>query len=396
MADFIFTLCPDTQKISHTWKTSIQTTVKGAEKRSALFTWPRIKLSNSFVLNIPKTINYLKRNLYRYADAVWGVPVWTDKTVLTSQAASGQKIINVQQTDYRHFYSGRSFILVNPADTSIYEIGTIDILTSAQITALTNLTNTWPAGSLALPLYDCRVSPQEEISASSLRNQTFDLEANEAFESLRAFSYTLPISGAPTYQGLDLFLGTINYPITYGFKRPYDLTQFLGLGYSYANFNAGDNSLSLKTSLTRSSRQSIWELFGFFDSKQGRFQGFWIPTWSRDIVATAAIDSSDTVLTIENIEYSTVYLPNEIIGRHVFIKFPDGTYACRKISDADSETITLDSAIGVDVPLDALPKLMISFLMFCRFDIDELEIDYVKENFGKADLSFAGLIGEDL
>jgi hypothetical protein len=396
VADFYLTLRPATQKISHVWKTGIQTTVKGAEKRSALYTWPRIKLYNDFMAGTNQKINYLKRSLFRYPDKIWGVPIWADKTVLTSQAVYGQKVLNVGETDNRHFYTGRQVVIINPSNFLSYEAGIIDSLTSNQITLTENLSLTWGAGSFVLPSYDCRVSQEQEIGATFQNIQGFSIEATEAFETLRTYAYSIPSSGADTYQGLDLFLLRPQNPLTYKYKRAYNLAQFLGLGYAYSSYDTGDNVLGLKGSWLRNSRANIWTLLNFFNSKQGRFQKFWIPTWSKDIVPTAAILSADTVINVENIEYNTVYLPNEVIGRYVYIQFPDGTYVCRKISTATPTTITLDSAIGKAVSADNLSKLLISFLILCRFDIDELEIEYIRENYGKAEMGFSGLVGEDI
>jgi hypothetical protein len=396
MADFYLTMRPATQKVSHTWRTAIQTTVKGVEKRSMLYTWPRISLFNDFILTTNQKINYLKRNLFRYADKVWGIPVWADRTILTSQAASGQAILNVGETDYRHFYEGRNCIIIQGNDFTKYEVKTIDSFTNDQIVLTANLASTWPINSFVLPLYDCRITQDQEMSSEFQNIQNFQLSATEAYETLRSFDYSVPESGADTYQDLDLFLYKFQRSVTYKYKRAYDLSQFLGLGYAATKYDPGENVLGLQTSLLRKTKQDVWNLLNFFDSKQGRLEKFWVPTWSRDIVATSAILATDTVLTIEPMQYNTYYLPDEVIGRYLYIQFPDQSYICKKITTASTSSITLDGQIGQAVSAGDLSKLLISFLILCRFDIDELEIEYLVENFGKADLSFAGLVGETL
>lgn len=396
MADLYFILEPKGQKLSHVWKTGIQTTVKGVEQRAMFYTWPRINYALDLLATTTEEINYLKRKIFYYSDAVWGIPLWVDKTILTAQAASGQKTISVLETDYRHFYVGRQCIIIDPSSLSTYEVGVIASKTTNQIVLVSNLTLTWPAGSYILPLYDFRVTADQEIEAQIQKAQSVQLTAMESFEALRTFTYSLPSSGADTYESLDLFLLKMLVPVKYRYKRSYDLTQFLGLGYGSGNFDAGNNMLGISTSTVRPSRQDIWELLNFFDSKQGRFDKFWIPTWSKDIVVTGAVLNTDTILTIQPIQYSSYYLPNDVIGRYVYIQFPDGTYACRKINDATTSTITLDSAIGVTVAAEDLDDLLISFLILGRFDIDELELDYIKEGVVRSELSFAGLVGEDV
>jgi len=396
MADVYLTIEPKTQQIAHQWRTSIQKTVNGKEKRSALFTWPRIILRNTLAPAGSREINWLKRKIMRYSDATWGIPLWPDKTALTTQAASGQKILAVADTGNRHFYAGRQCILIKPSDPFVYAVGTINILASAQITLLVNLAATWPAGSWVLPLYDCRIAADREIAGKAMRRQETDLEATEAYEAARTFDYALPASGAPTYLDIDLFLPTVETPVTYKYSRPYDLLQFLGLGYAASRYAAGENALGMKTKMIRPTRTEIWEALKFFDACQGRLQSFWMPSWSRDIVATQAILATDTVINCEDIEYTTHYLPNEVIGRHVFIRFPDRTYACRKIDDAAAATITLGSAIGTAVPANQLGRLLICFLNLCRFDIDEMAVDYPNGGgeYGQIDLSVMGIVGE--
>ena len=396
MAATYLTLKPKTQKVAHAWKTGLQTTVTGIEKRSMLFTWPRINLENEFLATTNQQINYLKRNIFYYADQLWGIPIWADLTTLTAQAASGQKNINVVQTANRHFYAGRKCIIIDADDFTRYEVATINTLSAVQLVSLANLTITWPVGSLVLPCYDCYIAQDQEIGADYQRGQSFVLQASEAYESLRTFTYSAPVSGAATYEGLDLFAFKFLRPLAYHYKRSYELSQFLGLGFRYGKYAAGDNTLGLRGKVIRETRQEIWDLINFFDSKAGRLTQFWVPTWSKDLVATAAIGAGDTVINTEPIQYSTHYLPNDIINRYVFIEFPDKTTTCRKISNAATSTITLDSAIGKAVAAGDLTNLLISFLIQCRFDIDELEIDFTTATLGQAELSFAGLVGEAL
>lgn len=398
--DVCLSMIPQSQTVVHRWRTAIQKTVKGREKRSALYTWPRIILRNTIAPTGSREINWMKRKIVKYADAIWGIPVWADLTELTGQAASGQKVLAVADTGDRHFYADRQCVIVNPADPLSYEVGTIDVLAAQQITLLANLTATWPAGSWVLPLYDCRIAADHEVVRPQSNRRETEIEATEAYETARSFSYTLPSSGAPTYLDIDLFLHPVEEPLTDRYSRPYDLLQFLGLGYAAGRHDAGENSLGMKTALIRNTRAAIWETLKFFDACQGRLQRFWMPSWSRDLVAAAAILSTDTVITVEDVEYETHYLTNNVVGRHVYIEFPGGTYACRQITAADDDTpsVTLDSAIGTAVPAAQLENLLISFLNLSRFDLDELAVDYPlgAGDYGQMDLSVMGLVEETI
>lgn len=393
MADVYLTIRANQElKLSHAWRTSIQKIYNGNEKRSMLFTWPRLSMENEFVLPDDQKINWFKRHLIRKDDLVWGVPIWPDETSLSSQATAGQKVLLVPETGNRHFYVGRQCIIISTSNFLSYEYGIIESLTATSITLTVNLASTWASGSYVLPLYDFRMEVEQEIETDPRGFQKVSLKFTENYDALRSYTYVAPVSGAAIYLAYDLFLHKLLNPAKYKFKRPVDIFQSLGIGYYRSQLGPGKNFMKLSASVLYNTQADIWNLLKFFDSKRGRLLPFWIPTWSKDIIVTAAILAADTVINIEDIEYTVFYLPNEIIGRHVYIQFPSGTYVCRKIIDATSSTITLDSAIGTAVALGDLSKLLISFLMLCRFDIDTIESVHMTNNIIQTDLIFEGLL----
>jgi hypothetical protein len=397
MADVDFTIDPAETKLSHIWRTSIQTTVKGVEKRSALFTWPRIKLNNTYEFPTDSKYNWIRRNLIFNSDGLWSIPIWQDATELSSSAASGQKILNVNETSNRHFYNSREVVLVSPTDYTSYEVGVISSFTSNQITLTENLSGTWGAGTFVVPYYTFRIPPSQTLRSELQHYQILEIEANEAYETSRSFTYSVPASGADQYLGKDLFLTCFLLPVTYEFSRPYEYQQFLGLGYPYPNYAAGDNKINLKSVLPLDTRTKIKEFLNFFDNKMGRLLPFWVPSWNKDIVITGAVGPADVQITINPIDYSNTYLNNDINGRHVFFFFPDGTYRCRKILSSTSDTITLDNSLAAEITSDMVDDMVISFLYFCRFDLDEVELNYPLNNpaSAKAEVSFSVLIGEE-
>jgi len=102
--------------------------------------------------------------------------------------------------------------------------------------------------------------------------------------------------------------------------------------------------------------------------------GFWFPTWRSDIVVNAAFDAADITLSVEDFKWED-YFRQTGTGQYLFFAFPDGTTAVRKLISATSSTITLDQAIGKTVSTDELSQLLVSFLLYGRFDQDEVEVD---------------------
>ena len=398
MSEVYLTIEPIQARIAHQWRTHIQKTVTGIEKRTALFTWPRLKLNYKYALATSAEINWFKRNLFFSTDKIWGLPLWPDKTILTVQAAAAQKILAVGQTSYRHFYAGRAVIIISADSPNDYEVGLIETLAENQITLAENLAYAWPAGAQVLPLYDCRVDGKQSAAAEMLRRQTVEMEGTEAFEELRDFSYTPPATGAEQYLETDLFLARPQKRIDYDFNRPYDTLKYLGLAYTQARFAAGENELGLKAQFRLNSRYEISRFWDFFDARQGRWDSFWLPSWARDIVPAAAIGAADTEIDIEPIEYGITFFGNDIIGRHIFVQFSDKTYVCRKIIDAAGDFIELSAPLGRAVSAGELQKTLISFLYLCRFAQDEAELDYPygRPDMAKTEASFAVPVGQTM
>ncbi len=396
MAEVYLTIEPESQALRHLWRTHIQTTTRGYEQRSALYSWPRVALSGKYKIATSPYVNWLKRNLVFSTDAVWGVPAWPDMTALTAQAASGQKTLVVAETAYRHFYTGRELIIIAAADPFTYEVCGIDTVAAAQITLSENLAATWPAGSRVLPLYDCRIAAEQSVEMS--RAQSVEIDAREAFEDARSFAYTPPASGAGEYEGLDIFSFYPQKPLALGYRRPYDIAQWQGLAYAQSRYAAGENKMSFSADYVFPSRAEIASFLNFFDSKMGRLSSFWLPTHGRDIVPAAAVGAEETRLTIEPISYASTYFTNELQGRHIYARLPGAAAVCRKITGAGTDYIDIDSALGFAISASQLARALISFLYLARFDLDEAEMLYPhnRPDFGRAALSFSALIGEEL
>jgi len=371
------------QQVSHTWRTTIQETIEGAEKRSALFTWPRITLDNQIRFSTDQEKTFIRTMLDREIYGFWKIPIISDKTTLSSQAASGQAVLAVAETDYRHFYDGRECVLIDPDDWETYEVVEIATVDSGiQITAAGNLVSTWPAGTLIFPLYQFRVTDEQDLTSEFHTIADIDITAEEAFETARTFSYTLPTIDTavfPTYNSLSLFLKRPRPPISEKFRRPYTLLEGIGLK---APFSSYDNTRGiLDRDFQFTTKKEIYDHLDFFDAMQGRLGSFYAPTWMNDIVVNAGFDSADVTLTTKKIYFTE----SELTSKHVYIEFPDGSYATRAISARPTETsVTLDSAVGTTIAAEDIGRVRISFLHEVRFSQDEMKLNYQQKNQGIA------------
>jgi hypothetical protein len=177
-------------------------------------------------------------------------------------------------------------------------------------------------------------------------------------------------------------------------SRPVDILESLGVSASYSYPDISLIVVSCKYMFI--SREECFELESFFNTMSGRWGQLWVPTWTQDIHVTGAIDSADTVLTVEDTNYDGTWFTNDLIGRVLFFKNYEGTEAYKYVTDATATTITLDSAIGFDCPLAQLAGLVSSFLLPGRFDDDELEMIYAHDGFAEASLRFTSQDDSDM
>lgn len=377
------------QQISHTWRTIIQKTIEGGEKRSALQTWPRITLDSQIQFTSDQEKTFIRTMLNREIYGFWKIPIISDKSTLSSQAASGQKILAVSENDYRHLYDGRECVLIDPDDWESYEVVAIDTVDSSiQITAVDNFASTWPAGTLIFPLYSFRITDEQDLTSKFHTITGIDINAEEAFETQRTFTYALPTIDTdifPVYNSLNMFLKRPRNPISEKFRRPYTLLGEIGMKTPFSNYDHTRGILDRDFQFT--SKKEIYDHLDFFDVNQGRLGSFYTPTWLNDIVVNDGFDSVDTTLTTKKIYFTEL----EIIGKHAYIEFPDKTYAVREITARPTDTsITLDSAIGTTISAADIARVRISFLHETRFNQDEITLNYQQKNQGiaRSGLSF--------
>jgi len=375
------------------WQTNIQTGLKGGEQRSALFTWPRRSLSYSLLPLSYSKISALKRVLYKNMHNLLGIPFWQDETILSSPAASGQKILNVQSTVNRNFEVGGLCALI--ASEVSFEDGIIDVLSDTQITLHSNLAHNWPTGTEVYPVMIGRVQSTQEIDMITSIYGKMSAAADEDYYS-GIVRHIGDDESFPIYKGSPVFNCRPNWntdvnKFTYKLYHPYDRIAFLGKTFSMTHYD--ETAVGLTVPYTEFSRASINKIVDFFDSRKGRWGNFWLPTWQTDMVITAPFSATDNVLHIRSMDFSSYWLGGQM-GLYVIIFWPDWTFACGKIINATPTTITLESVVGKSCTLNQLYNLFSCFLLCSRFDQDEIEVEYVTSEIGNINLSCRALFDE--
>jgi hypothetical protein len=168
--------------------------------------------------------------------------------------------------------------------------------------------------------------------------------------------------------------------------------QFLGIAASFSN--VAETNIKLTTKHTTETKEELNEYLAFFDDCKGRWQSFWLPSFNSDIIITSPFVTTDVIFDIADIEYSSYWDGNDVVGKYLHFLFPDGSVEYREIIGAPSSTeITIDSAIGKDITADELSNMTVSFLFFVRFEIDELGVNRITEEVSSFELKFSTIYG---
>lgn len=371
VTDVVCTIRPYRQSISHIWQTGIQKTLMGSERRSALFTWPRVKVRNSFRRFTMQERNWMRRMMADHSNVPWWFPLWPDMTKLTSIANSGQAVLTVGETASRHFYEGRYVILINPSDYSTYELGVINTagIAATTITLTANLAATWNIGTIVCPLYDFRIASTQQINKEKRLVDSMQIDGVEIYEETRSFTWEVPTEPNDVFYYTPLVRG-----LSYSFEKLYESIQALGIGYSQSIYDGGYEVTTVN--FRKASKIVQWDMLQYFDYHKGRYGGFWLPSWNEDIKISATFLSTADTLTVEDITTHTGLPYAKLVDKYLFFLWKDGSWKFRKIASvSDDNTILLDDTI--DKACSDVNDLFICFATYVRFGADEFTLDYL-------------------
>ncbi len=132
--------------------------------------------------------------------------------------------------------------------------------------------------------------------------------------------------------------------------------------------------------------QAIADLRTWLAARRGRVVPFWVSTLRQDLILAAPANAADAALTIEASGYASFAYPHKA-RRHLAIHLP-GVTLYRQVATATAsaatESLALTSALGTSVPLGTL----VSYLVLCRLDADDIELVWHTDQLVEAALTF--------
>lgn len=132
------------------------------------------------------------------------------------------------------------------------------------------------------------------------------------------------------------------------------------------------------------------DLIGWLDARRGRALPFWLPSWDADLTLWEPAEPESGIITVyspEDLGYHALEFPAGPSRRHLLILAAgiDPIY-CRVTAIEDhsggAAALALDDSLAEGLPLGA----RISFLRWCRQDVDEARILFHPTGVSECDL----------
>lgn len=351
------------------WRTDVLTAFDGREQRVRLRDNPRLSSDYTVLLANPLQRLDIEALLHAYGADDWDCPVWTDAVELSAPATSGSAILPCEP-DARRFAPGAKLAIISDATV---QTGVISAINPSYLTLTTTLSVGIPAGAIVVPIYAAQLDAQQQITRFT--DQTAYAAMNWRFEDPIPLD-AMAIAMGVVYRSTPVFLMRPDWssdPIS-GWARKQVTVDFGNSVYREDESGQSTRFQSFRWRLLN--RQAIGEMLGVLEHCQGRYQPFWLPTFTADLMPFVSDPGTGSQLNVYHCRY-TELLSASGLHQHVAIQLHDGMVLLREIvasteRDALSEQLTLDAPLGVSVDQIAL----ISYLLPVRLDTDVAELSW--------------------
>lgn len=309
----------------------------------------------------------------------WILPYWPHGSLLTAGAGPGASTLLCDTSD-RDFVNGGLVVLWRDSGTA--ESATITSLAAGQIGC--TLVNAWPVGTFVIPARLARWA--NDARARRIMRGGSDAALTFDFEGLVDPGVATP---APA-------LFTVGYPDRFR-QEPEDqqhrsVERFDSPTGAFADYARGASPLGrYKVALYLGSKADVNNLLTWYYGQKGALAPFYFPTRQPDLPLASPIGVADGTITITKIGYTAQLFPLAQ-RRQIGLAGVDGTITMRLVTASvdngnGTETLTLDSAAGVAVPIDGT----VCFVLYVRLSEDPLMIDWINGTLAETTLDVTEL-----
>ena len=344
------------------WKTDI-IQAKASEQRISLRTTPRQSFDCEHWLD-EWEYSRAKAMMRGWAHRVYAVPMWADAQYLGA-VASGTLTLTLDTTK-GDFSAGGVVVLFQ--ENNQFEALEVNTLTASSLTLKLATVGTYSA-AWCLPV----VFAHAEEGLSARRNADGVVFGRVAF--LGTDTRDLAATTLPQLRGKDLLLSP-SVLLGDASEQIYRDVEVLDdeIGVRVLDPRRDFPEFRQTLNFDVLTRGELWPLRRWLHSVRGRQKSFFVPTWNMDIVPLSDIALTDVSITARAIDYNLYLESHDIV-----VRLRNGTTYLNRTTggaiDPDgNETIYLESAFGVDIPLATIDR--ISFIHHVRFDADRVELKY--------------------
>lgn len=366
-----------------TFATDVLQSESAVEQRRAIRLAPRREFEAPMYVE-GRERQLLDLMLFGWGDRLWALPIWHEIQLLQVDMESGENFLPCS-TEHLDFHVG-GLAMLRSENAFSSETVEIEAIAPAGLQLKRTTQQAWPAGSRLYPVRTAQLL--EQPSLTRLTDQA--IQADVRFLVMEACDWPA-LMPATLYRGRPVFdaIPDESEDLSAAFAR---LTRSLDLGGGLPRtIDTADRGLTVLgqrwLDLGREARSA---LRSFLYAMSGRQKAVWVPTHAADLTLVAPVASSATVIDIEQIGY-TRFAAGRPGRRDIRIQLYDGTLFFRRILgaselDANTERLALDAELGrLVTPADVA---RISWMAFCRFDSDTVEIEHQTDSEGIASSAF--------
>lgn len=321
------------------------------------------------------------------------LPIWHDRQSLKLPLAVGSTEIPCSTVGFD--FDKYALLRSGDLNTFDFEVVEIDSIASDHLELVNNTGRTWAAASRLYPLRRAMLSDFTRSQVLTPDVSTLQV----SFEVIEPCDW-------PVFEFPDQYLSR---PV-WEFKH--DWREARNLGFNRI-ISAVDNDTSIPVYFDLpdqvfGSLDTRWVVRGRVDNAEmrsvlyalaGRYKSVWVPTRMDDLKLAATIASGSTQLTVDYCGY-TVFIAQKNGRRDLRIELRDGSVFYRRVTNSVEsssggvlrEILTINSALGVEVPKEQIRSL--SFLMLMQQSSDSVTLSHETDASGvtTAPIVFEGVV----
>jgi len=351
--------------LSLEWRTDVIVARSGLERRAAQRSSPRWMLTMTLRLQSEADIRRLRWMLSQKLGESWRVPVWHKPARVTADAASGQAVVDLDNT--KSDIVAGDWVFLRRRDGTVSEFGTVSVASASQLTLSGNLANTYAAGSRVYLAVEALLREQQGISRWPVNAAEVSLVA----DVLRHRSPGGGGGSVSLYRGLPI-IG--DPPAGEQFEESYEAgKERADFGARVALVRGWDRGrATYPRSLHLGGRADLADVEALLEDLVGMREPFWLPTWTPDFAIVSAPSGSSTpTVSDDPVGYIAAWYAAER-NPHIQAEDASGNTSQHRVTAvAGTPTVTL--TLNYPLPFTATK---ISLLQLVRLGSDQVEIEY--------------------